>query len=61
MIFQYNPYAPGGQQPGQVGNPFGQQQAAGPKTFSIPTWLFWLIIIGFVGFAGWLTYYLFFT
>ena len=68
MIQQYNPYAtqsmaspqPGGlpsQNPAQ--NPFMNQQNE-PKTFSIPTWLFWVVIVGFLGFCGWLIWYLYF-
>lgn len=40
-------------------NPFINQQAE-PKKLSIPTWLFWLIILVFLSFTGWLIWYLFF-
>lgn len=51
-----NPYA--------ATNPYGQNpfnnQAQGPKKLSIPTWLVWLIGIGFVGLCGFLIWYLYF-
>ena len=54
MIFQYNPYAQVQQPQMATGNPYGSQnafannQAQGPKKLTIPTWLAWLIAIGFI-------------
>jgi hypothetical protein len=59
----YNPYAQSGQQVspyGQQQNPFGQQQPQA-KSFSLPTWLVWLLAVGFIAFIGWLVWFLYFS
>jgi len=65
----YNPYsgqAPQQMQqaPQQANSAYGQnplaQQEQGPKTFSLPTWLAWVLGLGFVIFAAWLVWFLYF-
>ncbi len=58
----YNPYARPGQQ--QQFNPYGGNplnQEAPAKTFSIPTWLAWLLGIGSIAFIGWLVWFMYFS
>jgi hypothetical protein len=62
----YNPYATqgaslpmNGSGPQTSQNPFMNQQDE-KKSFSIPTWLFWLIILCFLGFASWLVWFIYF-
>ena len=71
MIFQYAPQQQR-QMPPQQGmggnpNPYGMQNAQnilgggeqqGPKKLSLPTWLFWLLILAFLGFAVGLWFWL---